>query len=322
MIGRTHAYALIAACALFACASFAQGRPRPSQLTLEARIAALKAGTAALVAPALARLNALSPEQRLAEPPAIWRVAGALIEFSDCRKCPRMVVIPAGDFTMGAPPEELGGERRHRVAIAKPFAVSKFSTTFVEWDACVKGGGCNGYQPDDQGWGRGKRPVIDVSWEDAQAYAAWLARKTGKPYRLLSESEWEYAARAGTTTAYAFGTSISPSQANFDGSTDGSGPSQANRQRTVPIGSFPPNGFGLHDMHGNVAEWVEDCWHSEYTAAAPNDGSPWLDGDCDGRVLRGGSWSDSASELRSAARTGEYKDKSSYADGIRVARDL
>ena len=219
MIGGTHAYALIAACALFAGASFAQGRPRPLQGTLEARIAALKAGTAALVAPALARLNALSPEQRLAEPPAIWRVAGALAEFSDCRNCPRMVVVPAGEFTMGAPPEELGDERRHRVTIAKPLAVGKFSTTFAEWDACVKGGGCNGYRPDDQGWGRGKRPVIDVSWEDAQAYAAWLARKTGKPYRLLSESEWEYAARAGTTTAYAFGASISPSQANFDVST-------------------------------------------------------------------------------------------------------
>ena len=183
-------------------------------------------------------------------------------------------------------------------------------------------GGCNGYRPDDQGWGRGKRPVIDVTWEDAQAYAGWLSRKTRKHYRLLSESEWEYAARAGTTTTYAFGATISPQQANFDGSSDGSGPSEANRQRTLPVGSFPPNAFGLYDMHGNVDQWVEDCWHNEYTAAAPADGSAWLDGECGGRVLRGGSWEDSRSELRSAARTGEFKDKSSYADGIRIARDL
>jgi formylglycine-generating enzyme required for sulfatase activity len=223
---------------------------------------------------------------------------------------------------MGSPPSEMQAEAQHRVTIAAPFAVSKFAITFDEWEACVRGGGCNGYQPDDQGWGRGKRPVIDVTWEDAEAYAGWLSRKTGKHYRLLSESEWEYAARAGTTTTYAFGATISPRQANFDGSGDGSGPSEANRRRTLPVGSFPPNAFGLYDMHGNADQWVEDCWHNEYTAAAPADGSAWLDGECGGRVLRGGSWEDSRSELRSAARTGEFKDKSSYADGIRIARDL
>jgi formylglycine-generating enzyme required for sulfatase activity len=233
-----------------------------------------------------------------------------------------MVVIPAGEFTMGSPPSEQGAETQHRVTIAAPFAVGKFEITFDEWGACVKDGGCDGYLPDDQHWGRGKRPVIDVSWEKAKAYVSWLSAKTGKTYRLLSEAEWEYAARAGTTTTYYTGDSLSPRAANYDGSEDGSGPSDVNRKKTMPVGSFPPNAFGLHDMHGNVIEWVEDCWHDDYTAAAPTDGSAWLEDNCDGRVMRGGSWEDSQTELRSGARLGEFKDQSSYADGFRVARNL
>jgi formylglycine-generating enzyme required for sulfatase activity len=316
--------ALIFACAMIAVAapSEREAAARSAQQGVETRIAELKAKSAVLVKAALARLNALSSQQRLAEPTAVWRVPGALAQLRDCGDCPTMVVIPAGEFTMGSPPSEMQAEAQHRVTIAAPFAVGKFEVTFEQWAACVKGGGCNGYRPDDQGWGRGKRPVIDVTWEDAKAYVSWLSQKTRKRYRLLSESEWEYAARAGTTTTYAFGATIAPQQANFDGSGDGSGPSPLNRQRTLPVGSFRPNAFGLYDMHGNADEWVEDCWHTEYTGAAPTDGSPWLDGDCDGRVLRGGSWEDSRSEVRSAARTGEFKDKSSYADGFRVARDL
>ena len=114
---------------------------------------------------------------------------------------------------------------------------------------------------------------------------AWLSQKTGKPYRLLSESEWEYAARAGTTTAFAYGSALSAGKANYNGSTDGSDASKANRQKTMPVGGFPANGFGLHDMHGNVSEWVEDCWHDEYNEKSPTDGSPWLDGNCDGRAF-------------------------------------
>jgi formylglycine-generating enzyme required for sulfatase activity len=311
-------YVLIIACALPAWP--AHGHAAPAQL--KARIAALKAKTASLVAAGRARLEALSPQQRLSAPPEIWRVPGALTTFRDCAGCPQMVVIPAGEFTMGSPPAELGAETQHRVTIAAPFAAGKFEVTFDEWGACVKDGGCGGYRPDDQHWGRGKRPAIDISWENAKAYVNWLSRKTGKPYRLLSEAEWEYAARAGTTTAFSTGTSLSASAANYDGSEDGSGPSAVNRQRTVPVGSFPPNGFGLHDMHGNAAEWVEDCWHDDYTAAAPTDGTAWLEGNCDGRVMRGGSWEDSQTELRSAARLGEFKDQSSYADGFRVARGL
>jgi formylglycine-generating enzyme required for sulfatase activity len=292
---------------------------------LEARIAELKAKTAELVSSARAARNTLSPDQRLTTPPAVWRVPGALTEFEDCADCPRMAVVPAGEFTMGSPPSEpfRGAEAQHRVTIAAPFAVSKFEVTFDQWDACVQQGGCRGYRPDDQGWGRGKRPVINVSWEDARAYVDWLSRKTGKPYRLLSEAEWEYAARAGTATSFSQGDAISPDLANYDGSSDGAGPSDTNRQSTLPVGSFAANAFGLHDMQGNISEWVEDCWHDEYTEQAPTDGSPWIDGgSCNGRVVRGGSWEDSQAELRSAARTGGAKEDRFYTDGLRIARNL
>ena len=312
---------LIIACATMCIASEVQGN-EIAHPNLETQIAELRAKTAELVAPARARLDALSPQQRLSAPPAVWRVPSALAQFKDCDDCPQMVVIPAGEFTMGSPAAELGAEAQHRVTIAKPFAVSKFEITFDEWDACAAHGGCGGYWPDDQGWGRGNHPAINISWENAKAYVDWLGRKTGKPYRLLSESEWEYAARAGTTTRFSHGDILSPGQANYDGSLDGSGPSDVNRQRTAPVGSFPANGFGLHDMHGNVAEWVEDCWHDVYTAMAPTDSSAWVDGDCNGRVVRGGSWEDSEVEQRSAARTGGYKQDQFYTDGLRIARDL
>ena len=313
---------LIVVGALSALAQPLEGKPRAVGPKLEAQIAALKVKTAALVAPARAELDALSPQQRLAAAPAIWRVRGALTEFRDCARCPQMVVIPAGDFTMGSPPSALQAEAQHRVTIAAPFAVGKFAVTFEEWDDCVKGGGCTGYRPDDQGWGRGRHPAIDISWDLAKAYVEWLAAKTGKPYRLLTEAEWEYAARAGTTTKFSTGDTISPRLANYDGSPDGTGPSAANRMRTLPVGSFAPNGFGLYDMQGNVAQWVEDCWHEDYTAGVPIDGSAWVEGKCDGRVMRGGSWQDSQGELRSSARTGEFKVMSSYTDGFRIARDL
>ncbi len=323
------AHALLIACAVISLASpiAAAARPaqpklRPAQAKLEARIAELKAKTAALVAAERPRLEALSPPERLAAPPAIWRVPGGLTAFTDCARCPQMVVVPAGEFTMGSPPADQQAETQHRVTIAAPFAVSKFEITFAQWDACVKDHGCGGYRPQDEGWGRGNRPVVNLSWENARDYTLWLGAKTHKPYRLLSEAEWEYAARAGTTTAFSFGATISPSQANFDGSPDGSGPSEVNRQKTMPVGSFPANAFGLHDMHGNAYEWVEDCWHDDYTAKAPTDGSAWMEDGCRGHVGRGGSWEDSQSELRSSARSGGYKDELSSTDGLRIARGL
>src|SRR5947209_3851911 len=269
--GRVAAVASVAGLLMTVCAICAAPQvrgnevARPDPPDVAAQFAELKAKTAELVASARPRLNALSPQQRLSAPPAVWRVPGAVAQFKDCADCPQMVVIPAGEFTMGSPPSEQAAEAQHRVTIAAPFAVSKFEITFDEWAACLKGGGCNGYRPADQGWGRGKRPVVNLSWENAKDYVKWLSQKTGKPYRLLSEAEWEYAARAGTTTPFWFGDTLTPSQANFDGSPDGTGPSPVNRKNTLPVGSFPANAFGLHDMHGNAWEWVEDCWHDDYT---------------------------------------------------------
>ena len=181
----------------------------------------------------------------------------------------------------------------HRVRIAEPFAVGVYEVNgaFAEWDACVSDGGCGGYRPDDEGSGRGRRPVVNVNWKDAQSYVRWLSRKTGKRYRLLSESEWEYVARAGTSGPFHYGKTLSTVQANYDGRyTYGSGRKGEYRRGTVPVGSFPANAFGLHDVHGNVREWVDDCWHGDYRGA-PADGSAWTSGgECSRRVLRGGSW--------------------------------
>ena len=151
---------------------------------------------------------------------------------------------------MGSPPAEQGAGAQHRVTIATPFAVSKFEITFDEWDACVQEGGCGGYRPDDQGWGRGNHPVMNISWENAKSYVDWLGSKTGKPYRMLSESEWEYAARAGTTTLFSSGDTITPKQANYDGSADGSGPSDENRQNTMHVVETKA-GTGAHGFYGH-----------------------------------------------------------------------
>ncbi|MEY4878731.1 MAG: hypothetical protein RJB62_199 [Pseudomonadota bacterium] len=245
--------------------------------------------------------------------------------FSDCENCPVMVVVPAGSFTMGTPSGERyrGAEPEHPVTIAKPFAVGKFEVTFAEWDACVADGGCEGYAPDDQGWGRGNQPVIQVNWNDAQTYITWLSAKSGHAYRLLSETEWEYAARAGTQTPFSFGETITSDDANYDATTGyNGGPTGEFRERTMPVGSYKPNAFGLYDMHGNVWEWVEDCWNDDYTATMPADGSAWLEGDCSGRIMRGGSWEDYSGDVRAGARVASGVDEHFWSDGFRVARDL
>lgn len=226
--------------------------------------------------------------------------------FKECPSCPEMVVVPAGSFTMGSPESEQGRSGnegpQHRATIGKSFAAGRFAVTFDEWDACVADGACGGYRPDDRGWGRGRRPVINVSWNHAEAYVAWLSRKTGKQYRLLSEAEWEYAARAGTTTPFSFGDNITTDQVNYDGRYPYAG--WANglyRAMTVPVGSLPPNAWGLYEMHGNAWQWVEDTYHSAYDGA-PSDGSAWLNSRAGERVLRGGSWISIAQDVRSAFR--------------------
>jgi formylglycine-generating enzyme required for sulfatase activity len=246
--------------------------------------------------------------------------------FKECDVCPEMVVVPAGAFTMGSPSKEEGHnpneEPQRRVTIAKRFAVGRFAVTFDEWDACRMDGGCNDHDPFDAGWGRGRRPVIDVSLDDAHAYVAWLSRKTGHPYRLLGEAEREYVTRAGTQTPFWWGSSISTSQANYDGThTYGKGPAGEYRRQTVPVDSFAPNPWGLYQVHGNVSEWMEDCWSDSYRTAAAN-GSTAARGECGFHVIRGGNWGNVPSFLRSAARFLSYAHNRYSEVGFRVARTL
>jgi formylglycine-generating enzyme required for sulfatase activity len=250
---------------------------------------------------------------------------GKTEQFKDCTDCPEMVVVPAGSFTMGSPPNEPerdGDEAQIRVTISASFAVGRYAVTFDELDACVADGGCNGYRPADEGWGRGKHPVINVNWGDAKSYTAWLSRKTGKNYRLLSEAEREYVARAGTTTPFWWGSSITPKQANYNGNyTYGGGAKGEYRRRTVPIDSFEPNPWGLYNVHGNVWEWTEDCWSASYHGV-PTDASAWTSGDCLERIVRGGSWDNDPQFLRSAYRVRRYADNRFSVDGFRLARTL
>jgi formylglycine-generating enzyme required for sulfatase activity len=240
--------------------------------------------------------------------------------FKECEKCPEMVVVPTGRFTMGSPASEQGRDvdesPQHSVTIAKPIAVGRFAVTFDEWDACVADGGCDGYKPSDQGWGRGRRPVINVSWEDSMTYVDWLSRKTGKPYRLLTEAEWEYAARASSTTAYYWGDEIGKGNANCNGCS-----SKWDNEQTSPVGSFIANAFGLYDMAGNVWQSVQDCYHESYKEA-PIDGSPWTSGDCSRRVIRGGSWISYPLLLRSAGRFWNTSNSRGNLLGFRVGRTL
>jgi formylglycine-generating enzyme required for sulfatase activity len=246
--------------------------------------------------------------------------------FKECEQCPEMVVVPAGAFTMSSPAGEPKREAfegsQHLVTIPRPFAVGRFAVTFDEWDACVADGGCDGYRPSDQGWGRGRLPVINVSWNDAKVYVAWLSRKTGNSYRLLSEAEREYITRAGTTTPFWWGSSISTQQANYNGNFvyDG-GLKGEYRQRTVTVDSFAPNPWGLYQVHGNVFEWVEDCWNDSYQDA-PTDGSAWTEGHCDRHVLRGGAWDSFPQFLRSADRRWDIVGRRFTIIGFRVARTL
>jgi formylglycine-generating enzyme required for sulfatase activity len=241
-----------------------------------------------------------------------------LASFRECAKdCPEMIVIPAGEFTMGSPTTEQGrndDEGQHQVTITRPFAVSKYDVTFADWDACVSVGGCP--KATDSGFGRDTKPVINVSWDDAQIYVAWLSKITGQPYRLLTEAEWEYAARAGTTSPYYWGDDIGKGNANCKECG-----SQWDAKQTSPVGSFAANQFGLYDMAGNVYQWVQDCYHGNYEGA-PTDGSAWTSGDCSKRVVRGGSWSSYPQTLRAAYRSWDTSDGRSYYVGFRVGRTL
>jgi formylglycine-generating enzyme required for sulfatase activity len=231
-----------------------------------------------------------------------------------------MAMIPGGTFMMGSPEDERGREAnegpQHPVTI-QSFAAGRFEVTFAEWDACLADGGCGGHRPNDRGWGRGNRPVMDVSWRDAVAYTEWLSRKTGKAYRLLTEAEWEYAARAGSTTRYAWGDDAGRGNANCIGCG-----SQWDGKQTAPAGSFKANAFGLHDMSGNLWEWVQDCWHADYRGNPRGVVVAVAPGACSSNVLRGGSWRSFPDEARSASRTWDSPGNRYARIGFRVARSL
>ena len=236
-------------------------------------------------------------------------------QFTDCTHCPPMVVVRPGKFMMGSLPGQ--GDRtefpQHEVTFERPFAVGKTEVTFDQWEACVSYGDCTA-DISTAGWGRGQQPVINVSWLDAQRYVKWLSRVTGQTYRLLSEAEWEYAARAGRQTHYSFGPDegILGEFAWFANNAE---------SRTHPVGEKRANQFGLYDMYGNVSEWVEDCFSEDYRNAK-SDGSAWTGGNCSRRVVRGGSFQDRARALRSAARDWSVFDKPEKHIGFRVTRML
>jgi formylglycine-generating enzyme required for sulfatase activity len=262
-----------------------------------------------------------------------------LTEFRDCPTCPSMVVVPAGEFVMGSPLSESGHtdeKPQHAVRFAQPFGVGKYEITFAQWDACVAAGRCPAAA--DDGYGRGAYPAINVSWIDARAYAAWLSETTGRACRLPSEAEFEYATRAGTTTPWFWGEAPdswgSRKACEHANTHDEAGKEMhmmyvwSNHQcndgygENAPTGKYRPNAFGLHDMLGNVREWVEDCHQIGYDGA-PADGSVRPhQGACEKRVVRGGAWVDGPSTSRSAYRYSEAETFRNYQVGFRVVCDL
>ena len=266
-------------------------------------------------------------------------VPGSVETFRDCDLCPVMVKLPPAEFTMGSAEEEEGHQPnegpQRLVKLSRPIAIGQFEITISDWDACVKDGGCK-LQIKDEGWGRDKHPAINVSWEDISTqYLPWLSKRTGKKYRLPSEAEWEYAARASMGSdslapRFSFGNDGNE-LCGFGNGADATAKEQNGGgtgadcrdgyATTAPTGSFKPNQFGLFDMHGNVWEWVEDCWNESYDNA-PVDGKAWTEGDCTSRVVRGGSWNSDIPKLRSATRGWNQPSGRNRSIGFRVVREL
>ena len=243
--------------------------------------------------------------------------------FSDCSSCPQLVVVPAGSYQMGSLQREPGRSPSEgapqAIEVRSRLAVGVHEVTFAEWDTCAEAGGCGGYLPEDEAWGRLDHPVINVSWSDVQAYVAWLSEETGGRYRLLSEAEWEYVSRAGTLTARYWGESMS-TQCEYANGGDGDSPCADGHASTAPVASYQANRFGLYDVLGNVWEWTQDCWTDRPTDR--NDARPVDYDDCSRRVVRGGSWADSPDLLRSANRGSYVQGTRTNRVGFRVVRDL
>ncbi len=249
------------------------------------------------------------------------RALKASDSFQECWSCPEMVAVPAGEFMMGSPETEQGRSKdegpQRKVTISAALAIGRFEVTFDEWDGCVAHAGCPAEGVAAANFGRGRQPVINVSWEDAKKYVDWLSKRTGKTYRLLTEAEWEYAARAGKATRFSFGD-------DDEALGEHAWFSDNSESRTHAVGAKRANAFGLHDMHGNVTEWVEDCYVENYNGA-PTDGASWKEGCKDktsSRVVRGGSWVIDTVDLRSSIRGRDVPVIRNSYFGVRVARVL
>ena len=268
-------------------------------------------GLATLVLGALLTASCASgPEKPISADSKTYQ-SGTLIQ--DCVDCPKMVVIAPGIFEMGSRRGQDDEKPRHEVTLRHGFAVGLYEVTFQEWTTCVEEGGCR-HRPSDEDWGRQQRPLVNVSWNDAKGYIAWLNKKTDMDYRLLSESEWEYAARAQSDAIDLSGQDVGNCRYCYAGSARSS-------DMTVPVGQHPANGFRIHDMLGNVWEWVEDCYVSDYRGA-PNDGTARQRSNCEARSIRGGSWKSFYGQTRVANRGRAEPDIRRNDIGFRVARTV
>ena len=266
--------------------------------------------------------------------------------FKECRNCPEMIVLPAGKITIGSPLDEplrRENEPQKQITFARAFALSRTAVTWDQWESCVRDRWCDGIaidtalrtgqngepNPEYRDWGRGTRPVVGVSWYDAQAFVGWLNWKADEDdaYRLPSEAEWEYAARAGTTTAFPWGAALDHDFGNFGQAAGGLGGKAEGRDvwvdETAPVASFPPNALGLYDMHGNIFEWTEDCYEAD-RAHTPADGTANKEGNCANRVFRNGTFMSNPYMQRSARRGAPYPATQRGRNylGFRVAKTL
>ncbi|MBM3566501.1 MAG: formylglycine-generating enzyme family protein [Alphaproteobacteria bacterium] len=250
-----------------------------------------------------------------AAPPAPAPLPAAGTVIRDCPECPEVVVVPAGIFMMGSPKGGKNERPVRPVRVPKPFAIGKYEVTFEQWDACRRAKACAA-DPDDHLWGRDRRPVMNVDFPSVGQYIVWLSRKTGRAYRLPSEAEWEYAARAGATTEFPWGDELIPGRANCRDCG-----SEWGEKGTAPVGSFPPNAWGLHDFNGNVWEWTQDCWNEDHEGA-PKDTQARTSGDCVYRAVRGGSWYYFRRLARNSYRVKWLTQDRSYNVGFRVVREV
>lgn len=276
-------------------------RPATPPATAASPPASPKAGTATAAGAA-----SIGGERKAAE------VKGG--EIRDCPTCPVLVSLPAGSFTMGSSASDPAEKPPHHVTIGHPFAIGRYEVTVEQWSACAEAGGCQRIATNSAS--AKNAPVRDVSWDDAQQYVAWLSKTTGKSYRLPTEAEWEYAARAGTSSAFWWGDQMRKGTANCKDCGD-----PWSQDAPANVGSFAANPWGLYDVNGSVWEWVADCWHSTYKGA-PADGRSWEEPGCGARVIRGGSWREGASYMVSSTRFKYSASVRQSQNGFRVVRDM